>query len=724
MSTLLLQKDDDDAPRSSVVRRRSTRQRKMPTSTTAHSNHNNNNSPILNDNLRPISQVKTWKTKHWAAYLNEKVPLEAKAGFDQACFVMLGDDDDGDVRRRDAYSLWPALEINPQNIIQIVEKIKCLPSSTQTRKKSVVGPLVVLSELCQPCFDWLLQFDDTHDETPTVVRRSTARLHNDPITAPRMIMSRHQKLILLLGLPSASIDLYASNKVRSAALEATVAARSREQQDSSTAMRIAVDGSEAAIFDFDDEDENVLSEQYDAGMALRMKFENIKTSKRKLEFLEHLLVTSNASETRKQSSARKENDDGGVAPGACRGYDEDNIDCSAEANEYAGKKEDMSDEDDASVSADDLSAVECDEKSNALFTKVKIRRWARRAGLHEQDLPSTRKCWKENADRIPEEVKSRYLGLCFCQREKGGRYLPAIELGPDAAKMWYGDLFDQIVQRYQQLKWNREKLIDTHFVYWFDKELYSPNAFSCLEANRYISYAEGLKLGYNKVPHAIQQKLDKGRKLTDHEQALYTAAMRMKEQAMIPPKDRLNHGPERREHRCLHLTKFDRTCYRRNVGQLGENNQLLEKMMLDKRSSFCEENEGIMFDGGDESTTGTTSDDTQVESDRKRPRLDDLERKRRNPLFEEHSRFSGTNADNLIFMQRTFNEFLVNYRALQSEVSALKMEIERERKKTKSLESERDAALQRCSEQEILNKRYKRFSAMVENEMQHLKGKK
>mmetsp|Transcript_4738 Transcript_4738/g.6906 ORF Transcript_4738/g.6906 Transcript_4738/m.6906 type:complete len:183 (+) Transcript_4738:65-613(+) len=145
MSTLLLQKDDDDAPRSSVVRRRSTRQRKMPTSTTAHSNHNNNNSPILNDNLRPISQVKTWKTKHWAAYLNEKVPLEAKAGFDQACFVMLGDDDDGDDDDdnvcRDAYSLWPALEINPQNIIQIVEKIKCLPSSTQTRKKISCWPI-------------------------------------------------------------------------------------------------------------------------------------------------------------------------------------------------------------------------------------------------------------------------------------------------------------------------------------------------------------------------------------------------------------------------------------------------------------------------------------------------------------------------------------------------------------------------------------------------------
>eukprot|EP00816_Leptocylindrus_hargravesii_P002388 CAMPEP_0196802196 /NCGR_PEP_ID=MMETSP1362-20130617/1856_1 /TAXON_ID=163516 /ORGANISM="Leptocylindrus danicus, Strain CCMP1856" /LENGTH=681 /DNA_ID=CAMNT_0042173429 /DNA_START=58 /DNA_END=2103 /DNA_ORIENTATION=- len=78
-----------------------------------------------------------------------------------------------------------------------------------------------------------------------------------------------------------------------------------------------------------------------------------------------------------------------------------------------------------------------------------------------------------------------------------------------------------------------------HLVYWYGVERGSPDAYSLVDGKSLMSYEEGKKKGHHKPPKKIQNKIDKGRKLTKSEQQLFNGLKQQEDDLMLRKAERI-----------------------------------------------------------------------------------------------------------------------------------------------------------------------------------------
>ncbi|KAL3809175.1 hypothetical protein ACHAXA_010633 [Cyclostephanos tholiformis] len=118
-------------------------------------------------------------------------------------------------------------------------------------------------------------------------------------------------------------------------------------------------------------------------------------------------------------------------------------------------------------------------------------------------------------NRVPKEIKSRFREGGFSKWGKD--WLPVLELGPfdvepgPVREMWF-EMFRNTQENGRDL---------TRLVFWYGVKFEDRGqAYSFLPESKIVRYEEGERLGYCKLPKKIQQKVEKGAKLTKTEEQI------------------------------------------------------------------------------------------------------------------------------------------------------------------------------------------------------------
>ncbi|CAB9524415.1 expressed unknown protein [Seminavis robusta] len=150
---------------------------------------------------------------------------------------------------------------------------------------------------------------------------------------------------------------------------------------------------------------------------------------------------------------------------------------------------------------------------------------------------------------LPEEVTSMFGIMGFCKAEEdddedeenAGKatdpdYVPCLVLSPYSVPprpvrdVYWWDFYSTR-KRKKQLK----KLEYLVYHYGIDDPL---DCYSFVTQEDFVTYDDGLKAGYDKLPSAIQAKVDAGEELTEEEERRVRGLKEMNEDAEKPAEDR------------------------------------------------------------------------------------------------------------------------------------------------------------------------------------------
>mmetsp|Transcript_34047 Transcript_34047/g.49355 ORF Transcript_34047/g.49355 Transcript_34047/m.49355 type:complete len:1506 (-) Transcript_34047:235-4752(-) len=305
--------------------RRSTRCRNAP-------NYYLDEQSSMVEHIRQLKDVQLWTIKNWNAFIQKRVPGSVRSGFGTLCFVQLGGSSSSSnfvaennnssmdlmsVVGTDRYSLWPALEVNPAEIISICERIIVQgrdadgatvrsnhnPSSSTPDKcdDDEEYNTDALEHIRSLCIEWAEQFESDHCQHPsnnkcasitTTASPSSVMLSGESFSSSPPLFKDCNKVVVLLGLPSFSLESNPSDQVMSyeAGQRARRCAASNEVHPN---MMTMMDGESFSDNDDDDSDSEAgfsNSEWYAAGLDLQAKYEALTNDAQRFRFLYSLMV--------------------------------------------------------------------------------------------------------------------------------------------------------------------------------------------------------------------------------------------------------------------------------------------------------------------------------------------------------------------------------------------------------------------------------------------------
>lgn len=140
---------------------------------------------------------------------------------------------------------------------------------------------------------------------------------------------------------------------------------------------------------------------------------------------------------------------------------------------------------------------------------------------------------QEILNRIPDDVKKDFRSLCFTKWST--HYLPVIQLGPFDVRP--GAVRDQWMEMFQNVSKKKRPL--TRLVFWYGSPKNDlSEAYTFTPKHKLISYEEGCKKDYHKVPARIAKKMKEGKKLTASESRLVDGLEEIAIDAKLDPADR------------------------------------------------------------------------------------------------------------------------------------------------------------------------------------------